>query len=260
MRYTDNEMQYYKFTPIGSRSIVSIATGKFYLPTLRQMNDPFEDRFANAAENTRLLVKNTGVFCVSAEWEGPTSILSNPLMWAHYGDNHSGVAIGLTISSNKRPFSEVRYRDESELQAEFQRLSDEYQNRTDRSAQPIIDMLFGFKQKFWHYENECRRVIFGANRYFDPGATINEVVFGFRTRPEDELAIWCARRNDIKYRKVKNADGNLTIEDYSPPIRIDVGDSDTMFLPHERPADIDAIENTSSPLVPTVTFSHNNDA
>jgi len=206
---------------ISPRSIVSLLTGKFWAASLDKMNDPFEDRF-KGSEN-RFLTDNCGVFCASKFEEVEGNILTNPLMWAHYTDNHTGIAIGLkTLSFAPNP-SQIIYMSENEIENQFKSLLDSHKINKDIAITPLAEILFKYKPIYWKYENEYRQVhLRAANTYIDPNAEINEVVFGFRSKEEDELAVWSVLRNTIKYKKAINRNGRIEIDDYIPPMELNV--------------------------------------
>jgi len=247
-------MQFYKFTSISARAIVAIASGKFYAPTLEKMNDPFEDRFKGASGTLKTLVNTCGVFCVSRSTGGSDDVLTNPLMWAHYASNHSGIAIGLETVDENSGYHEVMYLPHKELEQELVSLENQYKNRTNRNAQSLVRLAFKFKSAFWNYEHEYRRIVVNPNRYIDPGATINKIVFGFRTRAEDELAVWCALRDRVRYRKATNINGSLSITEYKPPMDITVDGLETLFNPDLLDVDLDNLEAASLPLAPNTKF------
>jgi hypothetical protein len=247
-------MQLYKFMPITSRSIAAIASGKFYAPSVERMNDPFEDRFKTATGTVRTLVNSCGVFCASRSRGGATDVLTTPLMWAHYTSNHSGIAIGLETSDEKSGFSEVTYLPQDQLNNQLVTLEEEYRNRTHQNAQALVKLAYKFKSDFWAYEQEYRRVVIGPNRYIDPGASINEIVFGFRSRPEDELAVWCALGANVQYRKAINRDGVLAVVHHEPPTGISVGIESLLDLDHQG-GDLGNVEPANLPLVPDIQFT-----
>jgi hypothetical protein len=249
----DIPMQLYKFTSISARAIAAIASGKFYAATLEKMNDPFEDRFKAASGSLRVLANACGVFCVSRSTGGANDVLTNPLMWAHYTSNHSGVAIGLQTVDEKSGYSEVIYLAHDRLEQELASLENQYKSRAHTNAQSLVRLAFKFKPEFWAYEHEYRRIVVGPNRYIDPGATINEIVFGFRTRPEDELAVWCALRDRVRYRKATSVQGFLSIIPYEPPTNVTVG-PESLLDPDHLDVDIHNLEPASLPLVPNVEF------
>lgn len=236
-------MQFYKFCSISQRSIVSLVTGKFWASSLNNMNDPFEDRFED--KQSYNLVNSFGVFCISGEKNEIGSILEEPLMWAHYASNHSGIAIGLTHEeeNGETPFP-MKYMSNDKIEENFKILLGKYNGRVEKMISPWAEIFFSFKPIFWKYENEFRQVhVDSANKYIDPRLKINEVVFGFRSKPGDELAIWSALRDTISYRKAINVNGRIEIIDYTPPKRIVTNnryrvllnnDEDIETLPEEK--------------------------
>jgi hypothetical protein len=184
------------------------------------MNDPFEDRFQNL--EMKQIANSFGVLCLSKQYDEQRNILTEPLMWAHYANNHSGIAIGLKENSViPKPFK-VEYIEEDEIDKRIDKFVSENNNRDIHLA----TALFKYKPKFWSYENEYREVfIKSANQYIDPKLEINEIIFGFRSRPEDELAIWSALRDNIVYKKAFNRNGRIEIMPYEPPRTIKTGNN-----------------------------------
>jgi hypothetical protein len=193
------------------------------------MNDPFEDRFTD--RNSKALIKSCGVFCASRYEPDNRDILTEPLMWAHYASNHSGIAIGLQPDSDESLFFKVDYLTDEEICKRYDKLTREYAVKKGKVNSPWAELFFKYKLNFWQYENEYRKVYIGAaNSYINPHAKINEVIFGFRSRPEEELSIWIALRDKIKYRKANNRGGKIIIEEYSPPTHIETNDRYILHL------------------------------
>jgi hypothetical protein len=212
-------MQLYKFTDISTRAIVNLVTGKFWASSLDKMNDPFEDRFKD--KNSKLLVDNCGVLCFSGNETKNGNILQEPLMWAHYANNHKGIAIGFVPETPDLHFFKVEYLSKKQIDEKFNKLLSEFQNKKEKVISPFQEIFFKYKTNFWSYENEYRQIRFLANNmYVDPIGKVNEVVFGFRTEKAEELAVWSVLKNGVNYKKVHNRNGILEIEDYEPPKEI----------------------------------------
>jgi len=216
------------------------------------MNDPFEDRFTEEHPIIQNMVKNSGVLCLSRHEAGVREVLNEPLMWAHYAANHSGIAIGLEHDEeNVGKYNKVDYFNEAERAQRVDVLLRNYAENRDQSISPWAEITFKHKLKFCEYENEYRRVYVG-NGYVDPCAVVCEVIFGFRTHLSDELAVWSALRDKIKYRKVSNQGGKLQLEDYQPPTSIETIGGDAIVL-DQSGEDCDAIPE--QPIV--IAASHN---
>lgn len=208
--------QFYKFTSVSARSMASIVTGKFWAASLDKMNDPFEEK--NYSEGfEKDILDSCGVICFSKYENKTDNIIQNPLMWAHYAKNHEGIAIGLIPKKENNTFA-VEYKDFNEINNTIDEfLKDCYDEGNLVKMIPIQKIFFQFKENFWRYEKEHRQVWAGsANQYVDPGMNINEVIFGFRSKLEDELVIWNLLQDKIKYRKVININGKLEIINYDP--------------------------------------------
>ena len=117
--------------------------------------------------------------------------------------------------------SKIVYLKEEKTQERFSELLKDHKEKKGKIISPWQEIFFRYKPIFWEYENEYRLVIpFAPNMYIDPNAEINEVVFGFRSKPEDEVAVWSALRDTIKYKKANNRNGKIEIEEYHPPTQI----------------------------------------
>jgi|GEM_PF-6185035 len=236
-------MQLYKFVPISPRAIVSLVTGKFWASSLDRMNDPFEDRFTDM--NSKILVNNCGVLSLSSSETINGSILSEPLMWAHYASNHMGIAIGLVPSDNKSKYFKIEYLLKEDIDKKFEELIQNYKGKEGKVISPWQEIFFKYKSIFWNYENEYRQVYLAANNmYVDPFANINEVVFGFRSRPEEELAVWSALKDKVNYKKMQNKNGTLQVEEYNPPKSIET--ISTFIIPMDKIGE--SVENIETAL------------
>lgn len=160
-------------------------------PSIPEMND-FIERFKNDPEfrEERLalfkatIAKNyqgkIGVFCL-------TSNVSNFPMWAHYGENHTGIAIGFDaeklIKDTNCRIDPVQYVEK------FASLGvvNNYTKNIDTLA--LLKLYFCQKSKDWEYESEKRIVITNLSddqRKFriEPG-TIHSIYFGAKMSDSD---------------------------------------------------------------------------
>jgi hypothetical protein len=81
-----------------------------------KLNDPFELQAGFTKPNKKIrtqfsqfksdISKDVGIFCCSKDWR-------NPLLWSHYADKHTGIALGLDIPD--RAAIEVKYSEERPL-------------------------------------------------------------------------------------------------------------------------------------------------
>lgn len=117
----------------------------------------------------------------------------NPLMWAHYADNHNGVCIkycfdnsysltGGIHSSIVTGFRDIKY-------------SDKALAKCSKGSLITTDDAFFLKGKAWEYENELRFFCFDLNgtgsfdQFGNTSGCIKEIYFGLRCPKEDKKAI-----------------------------------------------------------------------
>jgi Protein of unknown function (DUF2971) len=90
----------YYFTP-AQFAISNIALHRIKISRFSELNDPFEllavdladknQRMAFSKMKARINTEN-GLICFSRKWE-------NPLLWGHYAERHTGIALGFDIPS-----------------------------------------------------------------------------------------------------------------------------------------------------------------
>ena len=113
----------------------------------------------------------------------------NPLMWAHYADNHKGICIKYKFTSEQLP---LRNSDETEI---FRIGNIDYKPKFSINELEISvnDALFA-KSKVWQYEHETRLVYYSINEVPKvktvnvPGA-ITGIYLGLRCSGEDQRII-----------------------------------------------------------------------
>ncbi len=126
-------------------------------------NDPFElaamtlgDKFERKVilENKKKLNEILRVLCCSGSWQ-------SPLLWAHYGDKHKGVALELEVP--ERAAEAICYRKSRET-VNFEEL---FKNPDGESIRRFFK-LCNTKYIEWGYEDEYR-VQFTEDDYFTDG-------------------------------------------------------------------------------------------
>ncbi len=117
----------------------------------------------------------------------------NPLMWAHYADNHKGICIkycfdnsfsltGGIHSSIVTGFRDIKY-------------SDKALAKCSKGSLITTDDAFFLKGKAWEYENELRFFCFDLNgtgsfdQFGNTSECIKEIYFGLRCPKEDRKTI-----------------------------------------------------------------------
>jgi len=146
-----------------------------YLPHRRQMNDPAEGRVGIIQENSEFYIEVSMLGKLESKLDDTrfasfTTSVHNILLWAHYADGFSGIAIEYDFDVNQHHIREVTYSDETNLTT-----IEEANNVIDGKI-PVWDtMLLTTKSAAWKYENEWR--IFGdkAHIHIKPSS----IIFGY---------------------------------------------------------------------------------
>lgn len=180
-------MRVYYFTP-SQFALSNIALRRLKISRLSQLNDPFELLAVNLKSPSHRqffrrvkerLDQDNGVLCFSRAWH-------NPLLWGHYADKHTGIALGFDINSellepviySKRPL-----KIDIDTVLNMPILNDEVVNKLART-----------KFYDWKYEDEMRAYVkldhstreSGFYFYpFDASVALKEVILG----PRCELPI-----------------------------------------------------------------------
>lgn len=136
-----------------SYGISNLSLRRLKVSRFNELNDPFEllaadlldPRDRKALSNFKdTLNSNKGMICFSDSW-------SNPLLWGHYADKHSGMALGFDIP------------DEYLLPVQYttQRPKVEFDQRTREiiDGPRLTDKLLRTKFVDWRYENEMRMFV-----------------------------------------------------------------------------------------------------
>ncbi len=164
-------------------ALSNIALRRIKISRIHDLNDPFELLAVNLADkSTRKKFKEmkddinskTGLICFSTSWE-------NPLLWGHYAEKHTGIALGFDIN------------DEFLLPVDYAEKPIEV-NVDPQTGKPNRNDLFNLvrtKFKDWKYENEVRLFVeLEENRkesgiYFEPFTNriqLREVILGPRCK------------------------------------------------------------------------------
>ena len=133
--------------------ISNLSLKRLKVSRFSQLNDPFEllaadlldsrDRKA-LSEFKNTLNANKGMICFSGSW-------GNPLLWGHYADKHSGMALGFDIPDEY--LSPVQYT--------TQRAKVEFDQKTRKivNGTRLMDKLLRTKFTDWKYEDERRMFV-----------------------------------------------------------------------------------------------------
>jgi Protein of unknown function (DUF2971) len=177
----------------------NIALRRVKISRFADLNDPFEllavdlkDRRHRKAfrETKEILNESKGLICLSKSWR-------NPLLWGHYAEKHTGIALGFEVSENL--VAEVIYAKSPEVIP--------IDKRTDlpRLTEASVDRLLRTKFHDWKYEEEMRLFVkldhetkeSGMYFYdFSPSFQLCEVILG----PRCEVPITSVRAIVEAYR------------------------------------------------------------
>jgi hypothetical protein len=159
--------------------ISNLALRRIKVSRFQDLNDPFEllgvnlgdKRIRKVFKDTKEeLNQMTGLLCFSRSWK-------NPLLWGHYAEKHTGIALGFDV-----PDALLMPAIYAERLAEFS-----IDAKTGRPPRSVIDALVRTKFKDWSYENEVRvfveltqdRMESGLHfEHFSDNLQLREVILG----------------------------------------------------------------------------------
>ncbi|TCD46887.1 DUF2971 domain-containing protein [Chlorobium sp. N1] len=134
-------------------AISNLSLKRLRVSRLDQLNDPFEflaadlldprDRQALTHFKAELAATK-GMICFSRSW-------SNPLLWGHYAEKHTGMALGFDIPEGF--LLRIHYSDERP------RVILDPETREIINKGQAVDQLIRTKFSDWHYEDEYRMFV-----------------------------------------------------------------------------------------------------
>jgi hypothetical protein len=163
--------------------VSNLSLRRLKISRFNQLNDPFEllaadlldprDRKA-LSDFKDNLDSNKGMICFSGSW-------GNPLLWGHYADKHSGMALGFDIPNDG--LSPVQYT--------TQRAKVKFDQETRKivDGARLVDRLVRTKFIDWKYEDERRMFVDldpslqeGKNHFmeFSENLILREVILGLK--------------------------------------------------------------------------------
>ncbi len=163
--------------------ISNLSLKRLKISRFNQLNDPFEllaadlldprDRKA-LSDFKSALDATKGMICFSRSW-------SNPLLWGHYAEKHSGMALGFDIPDEY--LSPVQYT-KQRSKVEFDKTTREIVD-----GPRLVDKLLRTKFVDWEYEDEQRMFVDldpnsqeGGNHFveFSKDLVLREVILGLK--------------------------------------------------------------------------------
>jgi hypothetical protein len=202
----------FKYRSGSERDLLALATDQIYFPTIKQLNDPFEGIFDPSGFEKYLtdlgkpkgdiqkrisalegLVDSIGVLSLSKS-------VCNELLWAHYGNQHRGIAIEYDldlISRTAAPDSEG-IEIEVNYQNSVEPLSTSHFTHLDYEV--ILKALLGIKSLVWSHEQEVRLLIETAKSASIPHYAVKSIYFGLRMAIVEKYKImYLLRGRGINY-------------------------------------------------------------
>ena len=210
-----DDFRFYKFKPIDKWLIESIVKNSLYVPSLEQLNDPFdcqinlenllelsislaserEKDFISNIRSNKIFIENFnnqissfGVYSVSIHEE---DILQETLMWSHYADKHKGVCLEYHIpehfcrshllSPGYIAASGAVIYEENDLAKRVTQLP--LRNEEFSSGLAWIYLLS--KNKSWKYEKEGRLITWKPGIIDIPKLSLKRIYFGLNANPSD---------------------------------------------------------------------------
>jgi hypothetical protein len=180
-------------------ALSNLALRRIKIARFEDLNDPFEllcvdvgDKEHRAAfrATKKQINESKGLICFSKSW-------SNPLMWGHYAEKHTGMCLGFDVPD--KLLAPVIY---------AKRLLKMEANPKSKSTKKIVDRLLRTKFFDWKYEDEMRLFVeldhdtVESGKYFysfSGDLTLREIILG----PRCELPI----------KGVRNI-----VTDFNPPV------------------------------------------
>ena len=145
-------MRAYYLAP-ASFALSNISLRRIKISRLSDLNDPFELLAANLSNHNHRrtffkvkeeLNKSKGLICLSKGW-------ANPLLWGHYAERHSGIALGFDISEEL--LAKVIYR------TQRVRIRIEPNTKSLILGEAVMNRLLRTKFIDWRYEEEFRAFV-----------------------------------------------------------------------------------------------------
>ncbi len=175
------------------------------LSRFSEANDPFELRVIDARDRDarkyieliyNYFEKNVGFICFGATWE-------SPIMWAHYAEKHTGVALGFDVAPDNL-VTEISYTDEK-VQVPFGPNLPQH-----GLSKELLTQVQKTKSIDWKYEREYRvETILSAR---DPTTQLYYVDFGSQIQLREVII---GHRCDWTTTKARNLVGIVEL-----PVRI----------------------------------------
>ncbi len=140
----------YKFCKT-EHAVRNLEARRIKISEIFELNDPFEllaadlrdESFRTNLETFKAQFgKERGLVCFSKCWD-------NPLLWGHYADKHSGMALGFDVPTDN--LFEVKYKRDRVYVLDRTKVR-------EKDLKELLDRLISTKYVDWQYEAEYRMI------------------------------------------------------------------------------------------------------
>lgn len=167
----------------------------FELAAFSQKNKRFRRRFQDWLNN---MDRSNGLLCFSRSWR-------NPVMWAHYAKNHTGVCYGFDV--DPKTFVDVRYVSERL----YPNLTPE--NFLEQVGEDQMVDLFATKYIHWNYEEEVRLLV-----TFSESVEKDQLVFHEFSSSMQLREVIVGPKSDIRVSEIEAAVADMSVEAFKARI------------------------------------------
>jgi hypothetical protein len=185
---------------------INLRKGRLKVSRFNELNDPFEllaadlldIRHREAFTKFKKQVNEIGgIICFSQNW-------NSPLLWGHYADKHSGIALGFDVPG--KLITKVSY---TNIRPKVQ--FDEV-NRIVVNGASVLDKLIKSKFKEWKYEKEFRMFLKLEDTVhesglhfcdFSPKLELREIILGINCKTPIEEIRKIVRNDKNKVKVMK---------------------------------------------------------
>lgn len=239
--YLMTDVVLFRYRPVNDYLYEGLANSTIYFSAPEKLNDPFDcqvnidsclsNAIAESEGETKAYLetlKRLPTFSSSLQDAlrrvGICSfslILTQPLLWAHYADNHRGVC--LTYRIDEKFFLDERNRiiglaptayGASPLRDWFKMVAPKLGEPASRGmGTELCKKLFTVKGECWAYEKEIRAIREIPGSLEVPRESLVQVCFGLRTLDETRNAVRaCIKHSEVKYCQIVHDGTDFGIE------------------------------------------------
>lgn len=154
-----------------------IINNRLYAAKYNELNDIREGHYMHDGSLTKITIDDIRDIKEDTRICSATTDTKSQPMWAHYADNHTGIAIGFRIKDNDARCKKVKYNG----------IKKGVNKDNLSEIQVLADDILMYKEKDWQYEKEVRILKNGSD--IDKPVFINieiiKIIFGQRIAKDD---------------------------------------------------------------------------